>query len=137
MPRTTGIPELERYEGELRKLVKPGWTSQYVAQLTNPLRVTAEGAAAATSAKGLVGLAPSGDDATDARRAARIHAVLRDDAEARQLANRLVDELLQRAPAQGTAYVLDGVDDAQVVQDLTELLAPTPWPAPEPEPPPA
>jgi hypothetical protein len=135
MYATTGIPELERYEGELRKLVKPGWTSEYVAQLTNPLRVTSEGAAAANTAKGLVGLTLSGDDAADARRAARVHAVLRDNYEARELAHRFVDELLQQAPAERTTNVLDGIDDAQVTEDLTELLAPPPWPNPAPEPP--
>jgi len=95
---------------------------------------TAEGAAAATTARGLVGLTLSGDDAADARRAARVHAVLRDNYEARELANRFVDELLQQSSTEPTTNVLDGVDDAHVAEDLTELLAPPPWPNPAPEP---
>jgi hypothetical protein len=127
---STGSPELERYESELRGLVKKGWGSQIVPELQNPYR--GETASAASSAKALIDMTATDDRAADALRAFRVYKALRDDSQARDRVGSFVDELLDLPTSRVEFDALRGVEDAAVEGELGAILAPPPWPTEEP-----
>ncbi len=126
---STGIPELERYEGELRGLVKKGWGSQIVPELQNPYRSVT--AAAASSAKALIDMTATDDRASDARRAFRVYKALRDDSQARGRVGSFVDELLDLPSSRVEFDALRDVDDAAVEEELGAIPSPPQWPTEE------